>query len=239
MSTLLECSEIKKNYEKVLAKIEGGCMRGQQKRPRLIAVSKKQSIEKIEALYHLGHREFGENYYQELEEKSHKLKEKGLLKVLWVFIGRLQSNKIKKTVDLAVEIQSVGSVKHARLIDRYAFELKKAPYKVYLLVNSAEESSKAGFSWSELEVVRKLIKQEMPNLSVQGLMAIPPKIDLESFPINFYEKLYKRLSQEAKLTGKGLLSLGMSSDLEFALKYGSDCVRIGSTLFGKREEKKE
>ena len=113
--------------------------------------------------------------------------------------------------------------------------LVKKAYPIYLLINAGSEVSKAGFAWKELDEARKKIKKDMSNLALQGIMAIPPKLNLQSKSLEFYEKIYKRIAEEAQKTGAGKLSLGMSSDLELALKVGSDCVRVGTDIFGKRE----
>lgn len=227
--------EIKERYERVLAKIQSLCPSQKAGGVRLIAVSKKQAVEKIHFLSKLGHKDFGENYYQEMVEKSEALEQLGCNSINWVFIGQLQSNKIKRIVEVACEIQSVSSLKHVRYVDRSALECGKKAYPIYLLINAGGEASKAGFSWEELEEVREKIKNNMPNLALQGIMAIPPKLDLQNNSIEFYEKLYRRIAEQAQKTGAGKLSLGMSSDLELALKVGSDCVRVGTDIFGKRE----
>ena len=231
----LESTEIKKNYKDLLGQIQKATLASKALEPRIVAVSKKQSIGKVKAVYELGQRDFGESYCQEMEEKERERVRLGLEGLRWTFVGRLQSNKIRKIVSLASEVQSLGTFKHAELINRYAFELKKNPYKVYLLVNSANEPSKGGFSWGELSSAQERIRSELPNLSVQGLMAIPPKVELEREDKAFYEKLYAKIAKESRGVGLGLLSLGMSSDIELALRCGSDCLRVGSKIFGKRE----
>lgn len=205
---------------------------------RLLAVSKTHSAESIATLYGLGVREFGENYAQELAKKSGLV---GHLGVRFVFIGTVQSNKIPLIVQHAAEIQSVASLRHAKLIAHEAARLGKVPYPVYLLVNAGDEASKSGVAIREVLPLAKAIQESCPELALEGLMAIPPplkegdeergKTHLEVPP------LYRDLRELANQVGRGLLSLGMSDDLEEALASGSDCIRIGTALFGPRPSK--
>ena len=206
---------------------------------RLLAVSKTHSPEKIIRLRELGIREFGENYAQELAIKRQALHDVDLD---FVYIGALQSNKIPLIVRHAAEIQSVCSIKHAKLIAKEADRLGKTPYPVYILVNAGDEATKSGVPILEVMGLAQEINSHCPELTLQGIMAIPPplddnrpKIDSSAFVIPL---LYIKLKQLAQKVGKGLLSLGMSDDLEEALAAGSDCVRIGTALFGAREPRK-
>lgn len=229
--------EIQINYNKTVQRISSAKKKlaDPQCEIRLLAVSKKQSLAKIAALYHCGHRDFAENYCQELEEKVNLLKQSGIVDIAWSFIGRLQSNKIKKIVSLCCEIQSLSSLKHAKLIHEAALNYKKVPFKVYLLVNLGEEASKSGLSLEAVDPLVEVIEQEMKGLSLEGLMAIPPKLDLEINSLVYYQRQYERLAHKARSVGKGKLSLGMSFDLELAISCGSNCVRVGTGLFGVRD----
>lgn len=200
-------------------------------RLRLIAVSKMQPLAKIEALFRLGQKEFGENYAQELQEKALAL---ASTDIRWVFIGRLQSNKIKRIVQFADEIQSVTDIKQASLISRYASEFKKEPYPIYLSVNLGGEVSKAGVGLAQVMDLCQTVQDQFPNLCVEGLMCIPPIY--ESGEEEKRTQAYRSLRESADHIGKGCLSLGMSKDLEAAIFAGSNCLRIGSDLFGSREK---
>jgi pyridoxal phosphate enzyme (YggS family) len=197
---------------------------------RLLAVSKNQSIAKIEELFQAGQREFAENYLTELQTKAAQLKN---LAISWIFIGRLQSNKIKRVVEIADEIQSVAAFKHLEYIARYAEECGKCPYPIYLEVNAGEEASKGGWQIGELPEVIARIAVEFPGLDVQGLMAIPPRFAASEAAAQ--AELYRLLREEARKVGRGKLSLGMSEDMEAAIAAESDCLRIGTALFGTRE----
>lgn len=197
---------------------------------RLLAVSKKQPIAKIKELFNAGQQEFAENYANELIAKAQELKE---LPISWVFIGRLQSNKIKRIVEVADEIQSAASLRHVEYIARFANELGKAPYPIYLQVNAGSEESKDGVELSEALPLAEHIRTKFPALALQGLMAIPPRFTGEGV-LSEQAELYRQLRTLASQIGAGKLSLGMSEDLEAAIAAGSDCVRIGTALFGSR-----
>ncbi|MBC85755.1 MAG: YggS family pyridoxal phosphate-dependent enzyme, partial [Bdellovibrionaceae bacterium] len=137
---------------------------------KLIAVSKFQSINKIKELYALGHRRFGENYLQELEEKSEKLPDD----IEWHFIGAIQSKKIKKIVGRVDYIHSVESIKHLEKIESVCIE-QNLTQNVLLQVNIAQEESKSGFSVGKIgEVIR--FANELKATTVVGLMAMPPLV---------------------------------------------------------------
>lgn len=206
---------------------------------RLIAVSKGQSPEKIRDLYRRGQREFGENYLQELELKAPALAD--LPDLRWIFIGQLQSNKIQRIVAVASEIQTVASEKHLRYIDRYAREAGKSGFPVFIEINAGDEPSKAGVTADGLPgLVAKVATGEgMSGIRLQGIMAIPP-VEITDGDFALVEKeppeLFRSMRRLADTVGMGKLSLGMSSDYRTALAAGSDCVRIGRSLFGERQK---
>lgn len=200
---------------------------------RLIAVSKGQSPEKIRALYHLGQREFGENYADELALKAEALRD---LQIKWIFIGHLQSNKIQRLVNITSEIQTISSMKHARYVARYSADLGKKNFPIFIEVNAADESAKAGVSPAATPALAKEIQTEFPGLDLRGIMTVPPDIYNDSAfpPESLLPELYLQLKTLAAKVGQGELSLGMSNDLHLALRAGSTCVRIGRALFGAR-----
>lgn len=196
---------------------------------RLLVISKTQSVSNIRAIYELGQREFGENYVQELLAKA---KETQDLAIRWVYVGALQSNKIKQLVQVASEVQTVTSDKHLRYLARYAAECGKTPYPIYISVNYGSEETKQGASLAALdELVRVAVS--LPELSLEGLMAIPPApASYSSHELMLAD--YKKLAELAKNVGKGKLSLGMSGDLAEALTVGSTTIRLGTAIFGPR-----
>jgi pyridoxal phosphate enzyme (YggS family) len=206
---------------------------------RLIAVSKTFDAELVRQAYDCGLREFGENYADELVEKSALLND--LRDLRWIFIGQLQSNKIQKIMQVADEIQSIATEKHARYIQRYAHQNSKSRFPVWICVNAGEESTKQGISFLDLPQLANFISTQCPNLELQGVMAIPPstfndKVWLASNSSEIPD-LYQRLRHVASSTGLGKLSLGMSADLALAIEAGSDCIRIGSAIFGPRKSR--
>jgi pyridoxal phosphate enzyme (YggS family) len=202
---------------------------------RIIAVSKTQSALTVRQAYECGLRDFGENYADELADKAEELGD--LKSIRWIFIGQLQSNKIQKIVRYANEIQSIASEKHARYIERYVAENGRKNYPVWININAAGEDSKQGVSFADLPPLAAFIQAQCPHLDLQGIMAIPPPIYSDERWKQTQEKipdLYMQLRSHATKTGRGLLSLGMTSDLELAIRAGSNCVRIGTALFGPR-----
>ncbi len=207
---------------------------------RLVAVSKKQSVQAVSEAHAAGLIEFAENYADELCEKVEALRAQKNIR--WVFIGQLQSNKIAKIVRCADEIQSISSEKHARLIDRHVADLNQSEYPVWIVVNAAAEESKQGVSLGQLPQLAQFISRECPHLSLQGIMAIPPQSysdEAWAGPLNYcVPPLYSDLRKAATGTGAGRLSLGMSGDLGLSIAAGSDCVRIGTAIFGVRDVSK-
>ncbi|QEO57954.1 YggS family pyridoxal phosphate-dependent enzyme [Francisella marina] len=199
---------------------------------RLLAVSKYQSIEKIEYLASLGQLDFGENYFQELEQKAKQLPD-----LKWHFIGSLQSRKIKHIVKYADSIQSVEKIEHLEKINKAAINENKY-IDVFLQINIDNDVSKSGFKSTQLESVVEAVNKakKFSNLKVVGLMCIPAKSDSpeKSFAKMkvFFDTINANLAYELKLSR---LSMGMSADYKLAIQYGSTDVRIGSSLFGIRE----
>jgi pyridoxal phosphate enzyme (YggS family) len=221
--------EIKSNLLTVRRDILQICSQTGRPEPRLIAVSKVHPASAIVSAYEAGQRDFGENYSQELVQKRSELS--ALKDLRLIFIGRLQSNKIKSIVVNADEIQSLSDLKHAALIAKAVRECGKSAYPVFYLVNAGGEDTKAGLKLDQVDSFHTFVSKNFPDLEPQGLMAIPPPLpdDETSVP-----GLYIELKQKAATIGAGKLSLGMSGDLRLAITAGSDCVRIGTAIFGAR-----
>ncbi|QIW09224.1 YggS family pyridoxal phosphate-dependent enzyme [Francisella sp. LA112445] len=200
----------------------------------LLAVSKYQSLEKIKYLAGLGQKDFGENYFQELEQKAQQLPN-----LRWHFIGSLQSRKIKHIVKYANSIQSVEKVEHLEKINKSACQLDKV-IDVYLQINIDDDPNKSGFKSSQYKEVIECVERsnDLTGVKIVGLMCIPAKSELPEGSFkkmkNFFDLVNSKLSQDLRLDR---LSMGMSADYEVAIKYGSTDVRIGSSLFGKRDVK--
>jgi pyridoxal phosphate enzyme (YggS family) len=221
-----------------VAKATSEAGRGQQS-VRLIAVSKTHPSALIENAHRLGVRVFGENYADELADKQASLKH--LSDLVWVYIGQLQSNKIKKIVMHADEIQSIATEKHARYVERYVAEAGKSKFPVWIVVNAEAEDTKAGATFTDVPNLAHFIATACPHLVLQGIMAIPPaKYSDQAQVIEGkiqVPELYKELRKLADQTGLGKLSLGMTGDLQIAIAAGSDCIRIGTAIFGERARK--
>lgn len=199
----------------------------------LIAVSKTVSPQRIAAFVDTtSHLDLGENYAQELCFKAEALAH---LPIRWHFVGQLQSNKIARIVGVAASIQSVETIKHARFIQRYAEEQNKLPFPIYIAVNAGAEAQKGGVNPEAALKLYEMIKSECPGIRVCGIMCIPPANYTDSADASLtVPELYDNIALLARQIGEGKLSLGMSGDYKIAIKAGSQCLRIGSLIFGKR-----
>jgi PLP dependent protein len=190
----------------------------------LLAVTKVFPASVIREAYHLGLREFGENYVQEFETKAPEVAD--LQGARFHLIGHLQSNKSKKAAELFQNIQTVDSPKLARRLNDAARALD-----VMLEVKLSDEEAKSGAAPEELpELIAAM--RECPNLRLTGLMTMPPWSD-DSEAARPYFRQLRELSERHGIAG---LSMGMSHDIETAIEEGSTCVRVGTALFGKRHK---
>jgi PLP dependent protein len=200
---------------------------------RLVAVSKTKPAEMIREAAGAGATLFGENYIQEAREKVADLAD---LDLTWHFIGHLQSNKAKYAVRLFDLIHSVDSVKLARALDKAAANIDKVQ-QVLIQVNIGEEATKSGtLADQALDLVRQVAS--LPNLSVQGLMTIPPFFDSPERVRPHFAAL-RRLRDDidaCQIPGVSMteLSMGMTGDFEAAIEEGATLVRIGTAIFGGR-----
>ena len=198
---------------------------------RLIAVSKRQSVEMIRAAVRAGHHLFGENYFQEA---------KGKLAVLpkeeFHFIGHLQSNKAREACGLFSLIHTVDRPKVARRIGARAVELGIVQ-EVLVQVNVGREKQKSGVMPEGLEELLAEI-DSMDGIAVKGLMTMPPATSDPEETRPFFAAL-RKLGERCH--GAGLidaeridLSMGMSNDFEVAVEEGATLVRVGTAIFGER-----
>ncbi len=190
----------------------------------LIAVSKKQSKERIIELLECGHRSFGENQIQEIEKKWPLLKAK-FTDVNLSFIGSIQSRKVKKICELCDVIHSVDREKIVKLISELKFQGINIP-KLFLQVNIGLESQKSGVHPNDVkEFIEMSLKKY--HVSFEGLMCLPPE---GKDPKEYFDQL-KTLSLSNNLEK---LSMGMSDDYLSALESGATHIRVGSSIFGER-----
>jgi len=189
----------------------------------LIAVSKKQPDDVVEAVLAEGHKVFGENQVQEAARKWPGFKEQ-YDGVELHLLGPLQSNKARQAMELFDVIHSVDRPKIARTLARLADELGHCP-KLFLQVNTGEEPQKAGVMPSEVDGFVAECREL--GLPVIGLMCIPPVDEEPSLHFALLAKMAKRNGLEG-------LSMGMSGDFEKAVSQGATHVRVGSAIFGER-----
>jgi pyridoxal phosphate enzyme (YggS family) len=175
---------------------------------------------------------FGENYVQEAESKILQLRD---LDICWHFIGPIQSNKTRAIAGLFDWVHSVERVKIARRLSEQR-DPSKPPLNICVQVNLSSEASKSGIELAEAERLCEQI-DSMENLCLRGLMAIPaPLDDFSGQRLVFRElaSVFHRL--QARFPRFDTLSMGMSSDYEAAIAEGSTLVRIGTALFGPRDQ---
>ncbi|HEY5406642.1 MAG TPA: YggS family pyridoxal phosphate-dependent enzyme [Ginsengibacter sp.] len=200
----------------------------------LVAVSKTNPAEDILELYDLGQRDFGENYVQELTEKYEQLPKD----IRWHFIGHLQSNKVKYIAPFVSLIHGVDSKKLLGEIDKQAKKNNRI-IDCLLQIHIAKEETKFGLDENELKEIIKIDLAGFKNIQVKGLMGMASFTDdLEKARVEF--KLLKALFDKyatSSITNCHftILSMGMSADYKIAIEEGSNMVRIGSLLFGKRK----
>lgn len=198
----------------------------------LVAVSKYSTIEEIQEAYDAGHRDFGENKAQDLEEKKEKLPKD----IRWHFIGHLQRNKAKYITDFIYLVHAIDSFKLLREINKQAAKTNRV-VPCLIQMHIADEETKFGMDAGDIE---KLISDpklsEMQHVEVVGLMGMATNTD-DSTKVNSEFKQLKDLFEKLKadsLPGNvrmETLSMGMSQDYEIALANGSTMVRIGSAVF--------
>ena len=209
------------NFEKIKQEIKDNSL---QNEIDVIAVSKTFTIEHIMPLVEHGHKHFGENKVQEAEKKWKELK-KSNNDINLHMIGRLQSNKAKKAVELFDFVHSLDSEKLANELSKRQKE-KDRNLGYFIQINLGSEEQKGGIEISELKNFNNYCVKEL-NLTVLGLMAIPPN---DKNP----DKHFKRISELNKQFNFRYLSIGMSNDYLKAIEYGASHVRIGSAIFGSR-----
>ena len=192
----------------------------------ILAVSKGFKSQEIKTIHNFGQNDFGESKFQEAFEKQLILKE--LKKIKWHFIGRMQSNKIRKIVQNFTYIHSVDSFEKLKKISNVSFEDKKNPY-IFLQVKFSDDPNKGGFT-PELLISKWIEILELKNITLTGLMTINPK-GLSSKENSGLFKKCRALADSLQLPD---CSMGMSGDWEEAIDAGSTWLRLGSLIFGGR-----
>ena len=197
----------------------------------LVAVTKTHTADMINEAIGLGVTDIGENKVQEIIEKYDKVRP-----VRWHMIGHLQTNKVKYIIDKVCLIHSVDSIKLMDEIERQA-QKHGLVMNILIQINISGESTKFGIKPSELESLL-IHAGKLSNVKVCGLMTILPKIDKDvSNRLHFdnIRKIYIDISgKKYDNVSMQYLSMGMSGDYEAAIEAGSNMVRVGSAIFGKR-----
>ena len=216
----------KEKYREITEELKG--------KASLVAVSKTKPVEDILELYNLGHRDFGENYVQELTQKYEQLPKD----IKWHYIGHLQSNKVKYIAPFVHLIHGVDSYSLLKEINKQALKNNRV-IECLLQVHIAKEETKFGLDETELhELIRIMPITELTNIQINGLMGMASfsdNMDLVRSEFKYLKSLFDKYAQHQTPNLKlQTLSMGMSADYKIALEEGSNMVRIGSLLFGER-----
>jgi len=215
MNTIIErFDKIKSNIKKT----------GSDSSVKIVAVSKSFSLNHIMPLINYGHNHFGENKVQEATTKWLKIKNENK-NINLHMIGKLQTNKVKKAIEIFDYIHSVDSQKLADVLSKHQSDIKKS-IKYFIQVNIGNEQQKTGIPFNEIDSFYNYCTREK-NMNILGLMAIPPN-DGNT------EKHFQSLSELNASLGLKELSMGMSSDYLSAINYKATYLRIGSSIFGQR-----
>jgi hypothetical protein len=205
-------------------RIQGAARRAGRRREEitLVAITKVFPAPVIREAYALGLRDFGENYVQEFESKAGELPD--LAGARFHFVGHLQSNKVRRAVELFQVIQTIDSPKLAARIGATG-----ASVEVMLEVKLGDEPSKSGVAADGLDALIDSVRA-CPNLRLAGLMTMPPWTDSAEDSRPYFRQL-RRLAEQHGLSA---LSMGTSYDFEAAIEEGATHIRVGSALFGPR-----
>ena len=217
-------NQIFENYKSILDDVKSTCLKANKdpENINIIAVCKRQPLFKVEQSIKIGIKDFGENRIQDAKNRWTKQK---LEKIRLSFLGPLQTNKSEDAVNLFDEVQSLDRLKLAKSLSKTQLKLrKKIQYMVQ--VNTGNEPQKSGIKPNELDNFIKLCIQDH-GLNITGLMCIPPVKENPALHFALMHELFKRNKLKH-------LSMGMSNDYEIAIQEGSNMIRIGSAIFGKR-----
>lgn len=221
MTSTQLASQIATRREKILAELKAASDHPVE----LIAVSKTQPDDRLQAMLDAGQRVFGENRVQEAQEHWEKRRDIDGLELH--LIGPLQSNKSEDAVALFDVIQTVDRMKIVKTLTAAAEKLDRWP-DLFIQVNTGEEEQKSGVSPADTTEMVEAVRRTYSGGRLRGLMCIPPVEE----PAGPHFALLAKLAKE---NGLEALSMGMSADYVTAAKFGATHVRVGSALFGERE----
>ena len=220
---------INHRYNQILEDIKITCLKNKRdpKSVNVIAICKRQPLQKITQAIDAGINNFGENRVQDGINRWSKIKSKN---IILSFVGPLQTNKSEDAINQFHEIQSLDRIKLVKSLSKAESKLnKKLNYMVQ--VNTGNEVQKSGINPNEVDDFIKLCKKDF-GLKVTGIMCIPPINQNPAIHFAFMLEIYKRNNLQ-------YLSMGMSNDYKTAIEFGATHIRIGSKLFGDRLEKEE
>mgnify|MGYP000632580404 CR=1 FL=1 len=205
---------------------------------QLLAVSKTKPLAAVQAAYQAGQRRFGESYAQEAVQKVQALRDVGVSDIEWHFIGPLQSNK---TRPIAEHFDWVDSVDRLKIAERLNAQRPDAlpPLNICIQVNISGESQKSGTTEAEVLHLAEQIAQ-LPRLKLRGLMAIAENTPDDAVLRESFLRLKQIFSTlQQQFPSMDTLSMGMTHDLEVAVACGSSQVRIGTAIFGARDDRQD
>ena len=205
---------------------------------RLLAVSKTHGINAIAAAFAAGQAAFGENYVQEAIAKITALREQGLHGIEWHCIGPLQS---RKTALVAAHFDWLQSLDRLDIAQRLSRQRPPdlPPLQICLQVNMDGGSNKSGVPPEQALTLAQAVA-DLPGLQLRGLMSIPEPYDSEARTLAVHQRtraLFDEMGHALQLPDWDTLSMGMSHDLEAAIRAGSTLVRVGTAIFGARPAK--
>ncbi|WP_225412156.1 YggS family pyridoxal phosphate-dependent enzyme [Stigmatella hybrida] len=220
-------SAVAERLADIRARVAAACARAGRpvESVTLVAVSKLKPEALIREAYAAGQRDFGENYAQELRDKSSGME--ALAGLRWHAIGALQTNKVKYVARAAHAFHALERMDVARELSKRRME---APLPCYIEVNLGGEQSKSGLRPEALGAFLEEART-LPGLRLEGLMALPPPTEDGEQARGHFRRL-RELAREHGLTG---LSMGTTHDFELAIEEGATLVRVGTAIFGERD----
>lgn len=221
---------MKEKIKKIFNSIDEISKENKSQKVRVIAVSKKKPCSEIIKANKLGIENFGENYLQESLEKIENLKNE---KIIWHFIGKIQSNKCKDIAENFAWVHTLDRLKIAVKLNKYVPEGKKL--KILIQVNLDNDLNKGGIKKEEVVSFKREV-QKLSNLDFNGIM-IMPSVNADDGKLKLiYEEAWKLAREICEPNEKKCeLSMGMTHDFKIAVEAGSSMVRIGTGIFGERE----
>tara|TARA_Y100001935_G_scaffold194911_1_gene162998 strand:- start:23 stop:709 length:687 start_codon:yes stop_codon:yes gene_type:complete len=225
-------TEINKNIDNINNRISKACI-ANNRSPQditLVAVSKRKNNELIEFALDCGVKDFGENYAQEMKEKSETINSD---QIIWHFIGPIQTNKIKIITQHADWVHTLDREKVIKKLNSECKKINKT-MNAFVQVNISNEDTKNGCDPEDIIEIGKLV-ESMENINLKGLMTLP-KLNVDPTENERVMKFTKELSYKLQTINNdaNAISLGTTSDFEVAIAYGSTMLRIGESIFGKR-----